>query len=116
MKLRLFQRIFQLTIFLAFSLSAFGTGGSCPSGANYTNPTNPTGPLVAPSNAVYGITSCYYIAANGSDSNDGLSEASGHPWLHAPGMQNCSSNCAAVNILAPAVSAGIGIIFPGGGT
>jgi hypothetical protein len=101
-------------LFLLLALPAFATGGSCPSGANYKNPTNPTGPLVALSNAVYGITSCYYIAANGSDSNTGTDEA--HPFLHSPGMQNCSSNCAAVTIYAPAVSAGIGIIFRGGDT
>jgi hypothetical protein len=34
----------------------------------------------------------YYIAANGSDSNSGTSKTS--PWLHAPGMPNCTSNCA----------------------
>ena len=34
----------------------------------------------------------YYIAANGSDSNNGTSKTT--PWLHAPGMPNCTSNCA----------------------
>jgi len=58
-----------------------------------------------------GVTSCYFIAANGSDSNDGLSEASGHPWAHAPGMPNCAGNCAS---LTPA--AGTGFIFRGGDT
>lgn len=35
----------------------------------------------------------YYVAANGSDSNNGTSESS--PWQHAPGMTNCTANCAA---------------------
>lgn len=34
----------------------------------------------------------YYIAANGSDSNNGTSKTS--PWLHAPGMTGCSATCA----------------------
>jgi len=34
----------------------------------------------------------HYIAANGSDSNDGMSKAT--PWLHLPGMRTCSSVCA----------------------
>jgi hypothetical protein len=66
-------------------------GGTCPSGV--------------PS----GITSCYYIAANGVDSASGTSEAS--PWLHAPGMPNCSAACSAVT---PAP--GNGFIFHGGDT
>jgi hypothetical protein len=38
-------------------------------------------------------SSIYYIAASGSDSNNGTSKAT--PWLHAPGMVACSSACAA---------------------
>ena len=34
----------------------------------------------------------YYIAANGSDSNNGTSKNT--PWLHAPGMTGCSGTCA----------------------
>jgi hypothetical protein len=34
----------------------------------------------------------YYIAANGSDSNNGTSTSA--PWLHVPGMRGCSANCA----------------------
>ena len=49
----------------------------------------------------------YYIAANGSDSNSGTSEAS--PWLHAPGMPNCTGTCASTT---PA--AGDNFIFRGG--
>lgn len=92
--------------------SAFAAGGTCPSGANYTNPANPTGSLVTLSSL--GVTGCYYVAANGSDSNDGLSEASGHPWVHAPGMSSATGNAAAAwNNTLPA---GTGIIFRGGDT
>lgn len=34
----------------------------------------------------------YYVAANGSDSNSGMSKTS--PWAHAPGMNGCSGTCA----------------------
>jgi hypothetical protein len=51
----------------------------------------------------------YYIAANGSDSNGGTSEAS--PWMHAPGMPNCSNNCASYTPVA-----GDSLIFRGGDT
>jgi hypothetical protein len=33
----------------------------------------------------------YYISANGSDSNNGITKST--PWLHAPGMTNCSAVC-----------------------
>jgi len=51
----------------------------------------------------------YYIAANGSDSNSGTSNTT--PWLHAPGMPNCSSTCAAIT-----PQAGDRFIFRGGDT
>ena len=34
----------------------------------------------------------YYVASNGSDSNDGTTKTT--PWLHAPGMPGCSGICA----------------------
>jgi hypothetical protein len=34
----------------------------------------------------------YYVAANGSDANNGVTKTS--PWQHAPGMPNCSATCA----------------------
>ena len=34
----------------------------------------------------------YYVAANGSDSNNGTSKSA--PWLHAPGMNGCAGVCA----------------------
>src|SRR5208282_1157790 len=82
-----------------------GGGSNCPSGANYFNPlTNAHGTLSS-----LGVTSCYYVAANGSDSNNGTSEST--PWLHAPGMANCSGNCAAVT-----PGPGAGFVFRGGDT
>ncbi|MDE3180919.1 MAG: hypothetical protein KGM47_14835 [Acidobacteriota bacterium] len=92
-------------VFAASPLALFGAGGACPSGANYLSLINPTGAKVALS--AFGITSCYYVAANGSDSNSGTSESS--PWLHAPGMPACAATCASVT---PA--AGEGFIFRGG--
>jgi hypothetical protein len=57
----------------------------------------------------------YYIGANGSDSYDGTEKThttgSTGPFLHAPGMPNCASSCAAVT---PA--AGDSYIFRGGDT
>ncbi len=49
----------------------------------------------------------YYIAANGSDSNNGTSKTT--PWLHAPGMQGCSGACASTT-----TQAGDRFIFRGG--
>jgi hypothetical protein len=92
---------------------AFAAGGTCPSGENYTSPSNPTGSPVTLSSL--GITSCYYVSAAGSDSlYDGTSEkvtGSHGPFLHSPGMANCSGNCAAA-----ALSSGLGVIFRGGDT
>lgn len=80
--------------------------GTCPTDASHINPANPTGPLV--SLATLGATSCYFIAANGSDSNDGLSEASGHPFLRAPGMPNFTGSAT--------IAAGVWLVFRGGDT
>jgi hypothetical protein len=49
----------------------------------------------------------YYIAANGSDSNNGTSKTGA--WLHAPGMNGCSSVCASTT-----PQSGDQIIFRGG--
>jgi hypothetical protein len=51
----------------------------------------------------------FYIAANGSDSNDGQTTST--PWLHAPGMGACTATCASYS---PA--AGDQFIFRGGDT
>ena len=51
----------------------------------------------------------YYVAANGSDSNDGTTKTA--PWLHAPGMLDCSGICASTT-----PNAGDSIILRGGDT
>jgi len=51
----------------------------------------------------------YFIAANGSDSNNGTSKST--PWLHAPGMPNCAATCAATR-----PQPGDSFIFRGGDT
>jgi hypothetical protein len=86
-------RFFRAAILVACFLSAGSAfaQGTCPASAPVTG------------------TNCYFIAANGSDTNSGASESS--PWSHAPGMPNCANNCAAVT---PA--AGKGFIFRGGDT
>jgi hypothetical protein len=94
-------------ILLCAPLAARAGGGTCPSDAQYINPANPTGSLVTL--ASLGVTNCFYVAANGSDSNSGTSEAS--PWQHAPGMVNCTAACKSTT---PA--AGQGFIFRGGDT
>jgi hypothetical protein len=57
----------------------------------------------------FALGATHYIAANGSDSNNGTTKTTA--WLHAPGMPNCASNCASYT---PA--AGDSIIFRGGDT
>jgi hypothetical protein len=51
----------------------------------------------------------YYVAANGSDSNNGTAKTT--PWQHAPGMSNCSSTCASTT-----PRAGDSVILRGGDT
>jgi hypothetical protein len=97
-------------LFLLLAAPAFASGGSCPSGANYLN--SATGSLVTLSSL--GVTSCYYVSANGSDTNNGISESS--PWLHAPQMPNCSANCATVQNQGNGIPPGTGIILRGGDT
>ena len=94
-----------IVLSLVFTSRIFA--GTCPSGANYLNTTNPTGPLVTLSGL--GITNCFFIAANGSDTNNGTSEST--PWLHAPGMSSCTGNCA-----SNTPSGSTGYIFRGGDT
>jgi hypothetical protein len=109
----LFALIFGLLIVTTPSHSFASTtgGGACPGGANYLSLSNPQagGGQGSVTLASLGITSCYYVSAAGSDSNSGTSESS--PWLHAPGMPACSSNCAAVS-----PTGGEGFILRGGDT
>jgi hypothetical protein len=100
--------LFALIVLCAPLAARAAGGGACPSDAQYINPANPTGPLVTL--VSLGVTNCYYIAANGSDSNSGTSEAS--PWQHAPGMPNCASGSTCH--ITPV--AGEGFIFRGGDT
>ena len=96
---------------LLISGNAFAAGGACPTTANYLDVANNS--LVTLSSL--GITSCYYVAANGSDTNNGTSEAT--PWLHAPFMPNCSGTCATVqNAMSGTAAAGLGFILRGGDT
>jgi hypothetical protein len=94
----------------SFAASASG-GGACPTGSNYLSLSSPQtgGGQGSVTLSSLGVTSCFYVSAAGSDSNSGTSESS--PWLHAPGMPSCSSNCASVS-----PSAGMGFIFRGGDT
>lgn len=75
----------------SFSMSGAVQANGCPSSAPVTG------------------SNCFFIAANGSDSNSGASESS--PWLHAPGMANCAAICASTTI-----AGGKGFIFRGGDT
>jgi len=101
------RKFWFLAALIGLTSHCWAAGGSCPAGANYLNTTNPAGALVTL--ASLGINSCYFIAANGSDSNSGTSVST--PWLHAPGMPSCSGNCA-----ANTPAAGVGYIFRGGDT
>ncbi len=51
----------------------------------------------------------YYVAANGSDSNNGTAKTT--PWLHAPGMPTCTGVCASTT-----PKAGDSVTFRGGDT
>ena len=73
------------------AFAALSAGGLCPSGLPVSG------------------NNCYFVAANGSDSNNGTSETT--PFLHAPGMSNCLTNCS-----QSLLKAGVGIIFRGGDT
>jgi hypothetical protein len=87
--------------------SAFADGGKCPSGEDYLNSVGQLVTLVS-----LGVTDCYFVAANGSDSDIGTDEA--HPWLHSPGMANCTNNCAVLQTSMSSSTAGLGFIFRGG--
>jgi hypothetical protein len=50
--------------------------------------------LIAPS----AFAATHYIAANGSDSNNGSTTSTS--WRHAPGMPNCTNNCASYTPVA----------------
>jgi hypothetical protein len=90
--------VFALSAGRAFAVSP--KGGACPA-----------------SSPVAGSQNCFFIAANGSDTNSGASEST--PWLHAPGMPNCSGTCATVQSSFGGYGSahgGVGLIFRGGDT
>lgn len=101
---RLLRALIVIACFL-YAGRAFAAGGACPAGANYLDSSGQQ--LVTLSSL--GVTECFYIAANGSDSNSGVTEST--PWAHLPGMPSCTGNCAAV-----APTGGMGFIFRGGDT
>ena len=80
------KRLFLIPALLLILASGFATGGTCPSRANHLNAS--TNALVTL--ASLGVTSCCYCAATGSNSNDCLSEATGHPCQSLPGMHGAS--------------------------
>jgi hypothetical protein len=103
---RIRERIRLLTFLLLLILPccafAQGTGGSCPSAANYINPADPSGPRVTL--ASLGVKSCYFVSKSmGSDGNAGTSE--GSPLARLPGMASYAGS------ITP--SAGEGFILRG---
>jgi hypothetical protein len=74
---------------------------------NHSGSTTVTSRLTGPITATGSAT--YYVADNGSDSNNGTSQAT--PWQHAPGMTGCAANCAGY-----AFHPGDQIILKGGDT
>lgn len=91
--------------FLCYSAYAATGGGACPSGTNYVNVANEgqSGTFDVTLSSL-GVTSCYYVAASGSDSNSGTSETS--PFLHIPGTPKFTGSAS----LGP----GVGVIIQGG--
>jgi hypothetical protein len=85
------MRIFYLLAVLILWAPLAHAQGTCPSGLPITG------------------THCFFIAASGLDTNNGTTEST--PWLHAPGMPNCSNTCGSTT---PA--AGEGFVFRGGDT
>jgi len=71
-----------------------------------------SGPGVCPASAPVTGNNCYFVSASGSDSAVGNSEST--PWLHAPGMPNCASNC--LTVQTAGLNPGNGVIFRGGDT
>jgi Chitobiase/beta-hexosaminidase C-terminal domain len=97
------KKLFLTLLVLALAPAAHAVGGACPASV-----------------VSLGTLSCYYVAASGNDNNTGTTEAA--PWLHAPGMPNCTANCLTLyNFGNTGFSGGgnvgsTGIIFRGGDT
>jgi hypothetical protein len=84
-------RFVMVIALIILARSAYAAGGACPTGVPVTG------------------NNCYFVAAAGSDSNNGTSEST--PWIHAPGMPNCTNVCKSTRL-----AAGNGVIFRGGDT
>jgi len=85
-------------LFAVFASYAFAAG-TCTAGA-LAEAAAGTTPVT--------ISGCWYVDfTSGLDSNAGTTE--GAPFLHAPGMHNCTSSCASAT-----VAAGNGVIVKGG--
>lgn len=100
-----------LWLFSGVGVAHASGGGTCPTGSNYIDLSNPSngGGNGSITLSTMGVTNCFYVSSAGLDTNTGTSE--GSPWLHAPGMPSCSSNCAAATI-----DSGTGVILRGGDT
>lgn len=97
----------------------FTTPGAHSDGTGRSDWVLVAAPSSCPANVPSGVTTCYFVAANGSDSNDGRSEVA--PWLYSPGMNSCASACLTkYNSIkaggAGTGAAGVGLIFRGGDT
>lgn len=82
----------------------------CPSGSNYG-----PGPLYNQTLTSQGTVTCFYAAANGSDSNAGTSKAA--PFQHILDSPNCTATCHTVAVsLHNSAAAGNAVILRGGDT
>lgn len=82
-----------IAMFLACGI-AYASGGACPASLPVSG------------------NNCYFVSAAGLDSNNGTTEST--PWLHAPGMPNCSSAC--LTKQTAGMNPGEGVILRGGDT
>lgn len=103
MKLRIFLLAIIGLIFCGHAHAA------CPAGSTYGPLRNQT------LSAAYGITTCFYAAASGSDSNAGTSEAA--PFQHLLDSPNCANVCHTVAVsIRNSAAAGNALILKGGDT
>ena len=101
---------------LLFALPAFAAGGACPAGANYYQPSSTGGAPTLVTLSSLGVTSCYYFAASGSNTNNGTTEST--PLLDLFMTTTCTNdtNCAAKQTTWSGTPAGIALILRGGDT
>ena len=104
------KRFLSGLIVLLLSSAGSLSGGSTPNNMTVTAFTD-SWQVGCPAGVPAGVTTRFFIAANGDDTNTGTDEQ--HPWRFAPGMHNCSKNCSSAG---NAPSAGRGYILRGGDT